>query len=329
MVRLLGLFQPSKGIFIERNRYLLRLAAGAILLSLAPFVLNPYWLKFLSFMLVSLILACSWNLIGGYCNYFSFGHGVFFGVGAYVIAIAFLRFQINIFLSMLLAGFVSAALALIISPLLRLRGLNFALATLALLEAARVVFQKWTFTRGLKSWDAGWSFPPTLSDNLFFFLILLVFVLMLGSYIVFLSSRFGFATGAFKEDELMARGIGINTTLCRVLAFVLSSFWVGIVGAVYALIISYISTQSIFGISWSIKPIIISIFGGLGTLMGPITGGIILIFIDQILWEQFLELHTLIYGVLLVVIVLFLPKGLMAYVNRWKELFSTGKEERS
>jgi branched-chain amino acid transport system permease protein len=305
--------ESAKGIFLNRNRYLLFTLAAGILLGCGPLLLNPYWLKFCSFLLISLILACSWNLLGGYCRYFSFGHGVFFGLGAYVIAIAWVRFAINFYLAILLGGVSCVLLALIMAPLLRLRGFNFALATLALLEAMRVVFKKWSFTRGLKSWDVGWSFPPFVSDNQFYGLIVLVFVAMLLSFILFLSSSYGMASAAFREDDLMAKGIGINTTLCKVMAFALSSFWVGIIGAIYAPMISYISTQSIFGLAWSVKPIIVSIFGGLATLMGPIVGGVILIFVDQLLWERFLEFHTLIYGVILVAIVLFLPNGLMSY----------------
>lgn len=311
----------KQGIFLNRNRYLLYALAGALFLCLGPVLLDPYWLKFFSFLIISLIIACSWNLIGGYCGYFSFGHGLFFGIGAYAIAVAVLRFNVNPYAGMLLGGLVSAALALVMSPMLRLKGFNFALTTLALLEATQVIFPKWEFTRGMKSWDLGWSFPPFATDTRFYFLLVLVFFLMLVSHIVFLASRIGFAAVALKEDELMARGVGVNTTLTRVCAFVLSAFWVGVTGAIYAPMITYISSQAIFNLSWSVKPIIVSIFGGIGTLAGPIVGGVILVFIDQILWERFLEYHTLIYGVLLVVIVMFLPDGLLSYYDRVASLF--------
>lgn len=311
----------NKGIFLNRNRYLLVALAGALALCLGPAFLDSYWLKFVSFLVISLIIACSWNLIGGYCGYFSFGHGLFFGIGAYTIAVAVLRFNVNPYAGMLLGGLVSAALALVMSPMLRLKGFNFALTTLALLEATKVIFPKWEFTRGMKSWDLGWSFPPLMSDTRYYLLLVLVFFLMLASHIVFLSSRLGFATAALKEDELMARGIGVNTMLTRVCAFVLSAFWVGVTGAIYAPMITYISSQAIFSLSWSVKPIIVSIFGGIGTLTGPILGGAILIFIDQLLWERFLEYHTLIYGVLLVAIVMFLPDGLLSHYDRVTSMF--------
>jgi branched-chain amino acid transport system permease protein len=311
----------EKGIFLNRNRYVIWVLVTAVLLCIGPFLLNTYWLKFFSFMIVSLIIACSWNLIGGYCNYFSFGHGVFFGIGAYAVAIFWVRLQWNFYLCLFLAGLISSVVALVISPLLRLRGLNFALATLAMLEATRVIFQKWSFTRGMKTNDAAWNFPSWLSDTGFYYLVVFSFVFMMISFILFLSSRYGFATMAIRANEFMAKGIGINTTLCRILAFTLSAFWVGIAGGIYGPMISYISTQSIFGVGWSIKPIIISILGGIGTLFGPIIGGVILIFIDQILWERFLELHTLIYGLMLVAIVLFLPNGLIKYRHKVVELF--------
>lgn len=311
----------EQGVFLNRDRYLLYALAGTLVLCLGPALLDPYWLKFLSFLIISLVIACSWNLIGGYCGYFSFGHGLFFGVGAYTIAVAVLRFNVNLYIGMILGGLVSAALALVMSPMLRLKGFNFALTTLALLEATQVIFRKWEFTRGMKSWDLGWFFPPLATDTRFYFLLVLVFFLMLASHIGFLASRIGFAAAALKEDELMARGVGVDTTRTRVCAFVLSAFWVGITGAIYAPMITYISSQAVFNLSWSVKPIIVSIFGGIGTLAGPIVGGMILIFIDQILWERFLEYHTLIYGVLLVVIVMFLPDGLLSYYGRVATMF--------
>lgn len=310
----------GKGIFLRRNSYLALTAAAGILLSLGPFVLNPYWLKFASFLLLSLVIACSWNLIGGYCGYFSFGHGVFFGIGAYAVAVAFLRYNVDFYLSILIGGCTCALLALVMAPMLRLKGFNFALTTLALLEAVQVIFRKWSFTRGLKGWDLGWSFPRIVSDSGFYLLCVAALVLTVASQVLFLASRYGFATAALKEDELMARGIGINTTLSKVAAFVVSAFWTGVAGAIYGPMITYISTQSIFGLSWSVKPIIVSIFGGMGTLLGPIVGGVVLIGVDQLLWERFLEFHTLIYGVLLVAIVMFMPDGLMSYGRKLRHL---------
>lgn len=311
----------AKGVFLNRNRYMLMILLAGFMLCLCSSLLNTYQLKFFSFLLVNIIIACSWNLIGGFCNYFSFGHGVFFGIGTYAFAIAWVRFGIHFYLSIILGGIISAGVALLISPILRLKGLNFALATLALLEAVRIIFLKWSFTRGLKGYDVGWKFPTTLSDQQFFYLIVLVFILMQISLVGFIASRYGFASAAFKENDLMARGIGINTTVCKILAFILSAFWMGVIGAVYAPMISYVSTQSIFSINWSIKPIIMSIFGGIGSLLGPIIGGIILNAIDHFLWESFLEYHTMIYGILLIAIILFLPKGLMNYKYLLTRLF--------
>ncbi len=317
--------RTGKGIFLKRNEYLAVIAAAGALLCLGPVVLDAYWLKFLSFLFLSLVIACSWNLIGGYCGYFSFGHGVFFGIGAYAIAVAVLKYNVNFYLSLVIGGLSCAVLAFVMSPMLRLKGFNFALTTLALLEAAQVVFRKWSFTRGLKSWDLGWSFPRQVSDSGFYLLCVACLVLALVSHVLFLASRYGFATVAVKEDELMAKGIGINATLCKVAAFVVSAFWTGVAGAIYGPMITYISTQSIFGLSWSVKPIIVSIFGGMGTLLGPILGGIVLIGVDQMLWERFLEYHTLIYGVLLVVIVMFMPDGLVSYGRKALALLR-GKE---
>jgi branched-chain amino acid transport system permease protein len=119
----------------------------------------------------------------------------------------------------------------------------------------------------------------------------------------------------------MARGVGVNVTITRVYTFILSAFWVGVAGAIYAPMITYISPQAIFDISWSIKPIIVSIFGGIGTIVGPILGGGILSLIDHLLWERFLEYHNLIYAVLLIGIVMFLPEGLLSYYGRARSLF--------
>jgi branched-chain amino acid transport system permease protein len=323
------MMKGDKGIFLNRNRYILYAMAGSAVLFLGPTVLNSYWLKICSFLIVSLIIACSWNLIGGYCGYFSFGHGLFFGIGAYTIAIALLRYNVNFYLCIPLGGLVAAALALAMSPILRLKGFYFTLITLAAVEAAAVIFRKWSFTRGMKSWDVGWSFPRLASDATFYYFLALTFLLMLVSHIAFLASRRGFGTVAIREDDLMARGVGVNVTITRAYTFILSAFWVGVAGAIYAPMITYISPQAIFEISWSVKPIIVTIFGGLGTIVGPILGGGILSLIDQLLWERFLEYHNLIYAVLLIGIVMFLPEGLLSYYGRAAALFRRAPQNKA
>lgn len=286
------------------------LGAFALVVAVCPLFLNDYWLRLLVFVFVNIALASSWNLIGGFGGYASFGHGVFFGIGAFAGAIGIVRYGLPLPVVMLLGAALAALLALMFVPVFKQKGLYFALSTLAVMLVFETVLQHWTFTRGLRPHDLGWTLAPSLSLVEFFYLFLGILVAVVGSIIVVIRSRIGYALRAIHKDEILAASIGVRTTKYKAIAFMISAAWPGLLGAAFAPFLAYVSVQSVFDVSITLNMILITIFGGAGTIIGPIVGGIALSVIDQIAWGNFLEYHRLIYGALIVAITTLHPGGL-------------------
>lgn len=285
------------------------IVAGGIS-ALVPFLFNEYWVRIAAFVLVNVGLASSWNIIGGYAGYASFGHGVFFGIGAFVGAIGTVRFGLPLAVVVILAGGITSVLALVFTPILKQRGLYFALSTLAVMLLFENVLQTWPFTRGLQSWDLGWNVETALTLKEHYYLFLCMVIVLLGSVIWMAHSRIGYALNALRKDEALAASIGVHVLRYKVIAFVLSAVWPGVLGAVFAPFIGFVSVQSVFDIRFTLNMILATIFGGAGTALGPAIGAISLSIIDQITWGNFLEYHRMIYGILIVAIVVFAPEGL-------------------
>ncbi len=286
------------------------LGVFAAVLALCPLLVNDYWLRLLVFVFVNIGLASSWNLIGGFGGYASFGHGVFFGVGAFAGAVGIVRYGLPLPVVMLTGGFLAAALALLFVPVFKQKGLYFALSTLAVMLVFETLLQRWTFTRGLRSYDLGWTIASPLSLPQFFYLFLGLLVAVVGSLILVVRSRIGYALHAIRKDEVLASSIGVRTTKYKAIAFMVSAAWPGVLGAAFAPFLSYVSVQSVFDVSITLNMILITVFGGAGTIIGPIVGGVALSVIDQIAWDNFLEYHRLIYGALIVAITTLHPGGL-------------------
>ncbi len=288
------------------------LAIAAVL----PFLVDSYWQRVLVFTFVNIALASSWNIIGGVAGYPSFGHGVFFGVGAYTSAILIVRVDIPFSLAVIGGGIVAGVFALLFIPLFRQRGFYFALTTLAAQMAVETIVRTWKFTRGLEQWDMGWNFPDLGSLSFFYYLMLGLLGLCLLSVVLLMASRVGYALKTIHKDEIVAASVGIPATRYKSIAFVFSAVWPGVMGAAYGPFLVYISPDNVFNMSITLNMILISIFGGIGTVIGPIIGGVVLSIIDQVAWSNFLEYHHLIYGIMIVAIISFWPGGLVSLIQR-------------
>jgi branched-chain amino acid transport system permease protein len=178
------------------------------------------------------------------------------------------------------------------------------------------VVRTWSFTRGLGSWDMGWNFPDLGSLSFFYYLILGLLGVCLLSTITLLASRVGYALKAIHKDEVVAASVGVPTTRYKAIAFIFSAAWPGVLGAAYGPFLVFISPDNVFALSITLNMILITIFGGIGTVIGPILGGIGLSLIDQLAWANFLEYHHLIYGLLIVLVISFWPGGLVSLFER-------------
>jgi branched-chain amino acid transport system permease protein len=292
-----------------------------------PFIGSRYLTRSLTSILMFAGLAASWNIITGKTGYFSFGHGVFFGLGAYAAALLMLKLRFPFILGLLGGGVVAALFAFLIGlPILRLKGHYFAIVTLGIAEVMHgIVLNLESLTGG----GVGLSLPlkqGTIKElSVFFYLIMLSItsLAVLTSYLID-RSRFGHGLVAIREDETAAKVLGINTTLYKILAYALSAVFCGFIGATYAYWITYIAPDDVFALQFSISIIVMCLIGGIGTLWGPIIGAFIFEIFSEVFWSRFLTFHSASLGVLMIVIIYLLPKGFMERIVSKRKLSLTG-----
>ena len=296
-----------------RVRVWVAVGVSLAILALLPFVLPNYRVAFLQITFMNVALASSWNIIAGYTGYVSFGHAAFFGVGAYTASLLILRLGAHWLLAALVGGLLAAIIALPLGfILLRLRGPYFAISMLGLAAAFEVVANSWvSLTRG----GAGLNLPPSLNLVQIYFAMGIAMLVVIGLSYRIITSRYGLRLFAIRDDEQAAEVLGINTTRHKASAFVLSAFFPGLLGGFYAWSLAYIDPNSVFRPILSIGMVIMTMFGGIGTVAGPILGGVLLTVISEGLWSRLPVFHQAAYGALIVGVVLFLPGGIMALLR--------------
>ena len=289
-------------------------ALAVVIAVLAPFLVGRYSLRFLTSIVMFAGLAVSWNIIGGLAGYFSFGHAVFFGIGAYAVAIAMTKAGLSFWVGLGLAAVVATTFAVVIGlPVLRLKGHYFALVTLGIGEVVRgIVSNLTTLTGG----GGGLSLPiyPGGIDVIYRTFYLLMLGTLLASLVTvyaILHSRFGYGLLAIREDEDAASMIGVPTTRYKITAFALSAMFFGIFGGIYAYWLTYVEPGDVFDIKISVLTLIMALLGGVGTFLGPLIGAIAFQVLSEVLWHRLLDFHTAFLGALMIVIVMFFPRGLM------------------
>lgn len=288
-------------------------------LALVPLATDPYWLRLGTTMLMYGVLAMSWNFIGGMAGYPSFATAAFFGLGAYSGAVAQVS-GVPMLLAWSLAAAVAAAFAASLGyALLRLRGHYFAIASLVVGEVLREVTNSAT---GLTGGGMGLNLPiPHMASvaaqaRFFYYAMLGVAALTFAAALWTMHSRLGFGLRCIKQKEAAADMLGVNVTLYKVAAFVLSAVFVGIAGAVYASWVYYIEPPDVYDVLYSIKPIVMALLGGAGTLFGPLIGASLFLALEELVWRNYISVHTGMLGLLIVLLVLFLPKGVLAGLSR-------------
>jgi len=278
------------------------------------------WLTFIMMALYASLLAQSWNLLGGYGGQFSFGHALFFGTGAYVQAIAQLSLGFNAWLALAAAVAVAAAVAAFVGALTfryGLKGSYFALVTLAFAEVFRILAVSASFTGG----GVGLMLPLRESlGNMQFGSRKGYIALVLGWVVLALlvtawlrHSRFGAQLQAVRDNEDAARAIGVDAWAVKIGAIVLSAVFMGAGGAFYVQVFQYIDPGLAFGPTTSVEALVAAIVGGMGTLWGPLLGAAVLHLLGELtrnLFGQLPGLNMVVYGSVLVLIVMFVPRGL-------------------
>jgi branched-chain amino acid transport system permease protein len=293
----------------EHLRNLGLLTVAALVLAFAPDALSLYLRSFVLFTMMYVVLALSWNIISGFTGYTSFGHVAFYGIGAYACAILVADYGWPFLPTLVMAGLVSALVAVAIGyPVLRLKGPYFAIAMLGAAEGTRVIATVWdSLTHG----GLGISLPSAdTSFVTYYAMLVLMVVTILVAYAVG-HSRFGVRLNAIREDEGAAEALGVNATLYKLAAFVLSAIFPAVAGGIQAYKVLYIDPPSVFFVQITIAMALMSMLGGKGTVIGPIVGAVLLYTVQELSWVNFPSAHLIAYGLFIVLVARFMPRGLM------------------
>jgi branched-chain amino acid transport system permease protein len=296
------------------RKYALVLLAGVVLVVYPLLVRNRFFLHLSIMVLLYALLGMSWNLLGGYTGQISFGHAAFFGTGAYTSTILLLRFGISPWLGMLVGAVLAVLLSLPLGWLtFRLRGPYFALSTLAFAEIVRVIVYNWD---ALTGGGDGLNILTNLGGIVRFYYIILA--LTLAGLLVMrgcVRSRWGFFLSAIREDEDAAEALGVPATRMKVIVLAVSAFFVALGGSFFASYQLYINPDLVYESQLSIQMIVVTIVGGIGTLEGPAVGALIIVPLSEYFRSLSPVANPLIYGLFIVIFMLFLPEGIVSRVR--------------
>jgi branched-chain amino acid transport system permease protein len=287
-----------------------------ILVFLATFPLygRGYDIRMLFYLCMYAVLAVSWAMFSGSTGYMSLAPAAFFGVGMYTMA--FLQNYLPLPVIIVVGAIVSFAFALLIGLVtLRLRGIYFTIFTFGLV----VLMSEVIAYLELNLWHAiGRHINPIDGDTMFYTILVIAVVTVLGVYFI-RRSRLGLAMLSIGGNEDAAAHMGINTTMVKVLTFAISSAFIGAAGVIMAPNLIYIDPRIAFSPYYSFIAILMAVFGGMGTLYGPVIGAALFGYLDRTLRAEFGQAYMLIFGLLLILVILFLPRGLEGLVSRLQD----------
>ena len=302
-----------------------RAVLGALGLGLAlavPLLVHSsFWLNLLTLMLFFGYLGGSWNILGGYAGQFSFGHAAFFGTGAYVTAILQLTLGLNPWLTLPLAAAGGAAVGLVtgfLSFRYGLRGSYFALITLAFAEVLRVLATTARITNGGQGlvipFRAGFGNFQFVGKSGYYYVALGMTLVSLAVAWAIEHSRFGARLMAVRENEEAAEALGVNAFRHKLAAITLAGLMAGAGGTFYVQMFFYVDPRIAFGPAMSVESLLVSIIGGMGTIAGPLLGSVVLHLLGDLTRKALVDapgISLVLYGVLLILILRYLPNGLI------------------
>ena len=284
-------------------------------LAALPLFGGAYALRLGTMACMYAVLALSWNVVGGFAGYPSFATAAFFGFGAYVTGVL-LNTGVSLTvatLAALVGGFLLAGLLGVV--LLRLRGHYFAIASLSLVGVLRELVNNAT---DLTGGGMGLNIPlasgsSILADATFFFYAMWGLLLATALMLIAVSiSKLGFGLVCIRQNETAANMIGLNATLYKSMAFGLSACFVAAAGGIYAAWVHYIDPSDVFDILYSVKPIVMTLMGGLGSPLGALCGALLYLALEEVVWRNYIQIHSGVLGLLIVALLLLLPHGIVS-----------------
>lgn len=313
--------QHFSELVTTRSTSLLRFRAYAVALllliaagSLPLLIQNPNVIRLAFLTLIFVTAAIAWNILGGFTGQVSFGFAVFYGIGAYGTAIA-IRSGYHPYLAYLVGALAATLASLIIGyPAFRLRGPYFAIATIGVSEAVRVIANNLSLTGGASGLRIVEHRPFSQLEH--FYVALIVAGTALIVSIAIASSRIGLALQAIRDDQEAAAAIGINPLFWKLFAHGLAALLTALAGGVFARYAAFIHPGGVFAFETGVAILLMPVIGGLGTIWGPVLGGTIYGVVQEQLVATFPRLHLLLYGLLLIVVIILEPRGIIGIGQR-------------
>ena len=313
---------------LTSRRFLVPGLITLTVLATLPLYVSLYTVILITSILMYIIITVSWVIFSGPTGYMSLASAAFFGVGIYTAAVLMPNTGQLLPLPVVvaIAGLISFILAILVGALtLRLRGIYFTIFTFGLVELIKQVLLYWEFevthTRG--------RFVILVDNDTIFYIMLGIFVALVLTVYFIRRSKFGLALQSIGANEEAAAHTGINVTMVKVITFGISAIFMGAAGAVIATRWTYIDPYIAFNPLFSFMPVLMAVFGGMGQLYGPVIGAAIFAYLQETLQTTFPYHYMLIFGIVLVVAILYLPDGLVGLVQRWRKRSSGGQHENT
>lgn len=286
---------------------------------------SPTYLQILILLYFYAYLTSAWNLVGGFAGVLPLGHAVFVGIGAYTSTVLSLQWGVSPWLGMLVGGVIAALVGVLIGkPTFRMRGAYFALCTIAFAEGIRVMIEnidslgpiKLNGPRGLLiplKGDSFWNYQ-FMHKEPYYYIILVMLVLMLALTWFISKSRMGYYLAAGGDEPEAAQALGVNVARYKLVAMAMSCFLTALAGTFYAQLMLYFYPKGLLGLDLSFEIAFIALIGGRGTIAGPLIGALALRPLNEFtriyLSDQLPGLHLVIFGLILILVMLYQPKGL-------------------
>jgi branched-chain amino acid transport system permease protein len=303
-----------------KRKWSILLTAVIIVLLIAPYSgISGYLVRLLAIIFLWIGKTGCWNIVAGYTGYIDFGPVAYFGIGSYVTALLMAKAHIPFLVSILVSGAISALIALPIAlPTLRLRGAYFGIATLAFAEAVKQIILEFDRTVGVQFFEGphGITLPIGPGNAYFYYVGFGIMIAVIGITYWTEGSKFGYALRAISEAEQAAELSGVNTSREKTKAYVMSAFFLGIIGGVEAYWLTYITPHMVFDVLITIQMVVMALLGGIGTLLGPAIGATFLTLIYELLHRDFPYTYAIIVGFIIVTVVLLMPSGIVGTLKQ-------------
>jgi branched-chain amino acid transport system ATP-binding protein/branched-chain amino acid transport system permease protein len=305
------------------SRALAAIVAGAALFIGATWLVQDRYYQ-LMFTLVPIwaTVGVAWNLFSGYSGLMSFGHAAFFGIGAYTVALLLVKLGLTPWVGIVIAGLAGAVAGVVIGfPTFRLRGHYFALAMLAYPLALLYVFEWLGFQEVAlpMNREAPAAFMQFSDQRIYVVLAVALLAIALAINVAVARSRFGLSLLAIKQNELAAMGAGINPRRWKLLAIALSGALTAIAGGLYAVILLIVTPPTVFGMLASAQALIVTLFGGIATVAGPVIGALILVPLGETLHAELGSripgIQGVVFGAAIMIVVLVAPEGILPWIQ--------------